>query len=627
MNAIKVLPKRVYELIAAGEVVERPASVVKELVENSIDAGASQITVEIKNGGIAYIRVTDNGIGIRAGEVRTAFLSHATSKIGEDADLYSIETLGFRGEALASIAAVSKVEMMTRTRDENSGVLFKMQSGEETAFQEAGCPAGSTLIVRDLFYNTPARMKFLKKDVYEGNAVASVMEKLALSRSDIAFKFIRDGKIALQTPGDGKTESAVYAVFGSSIFSNMMKASYRIGDIAVSGFVSAPSGARMNKNLQLFFLNGRFIKNQTAATALSEAYKGFLVPGKYPACVLYIEMPPGKVDVNVHPAKTEVRFENEKELFHAVYYAAKTANEAYAQSFTAAAPSQESDAKRASDTGDSILLPPDRENKEQKAADATSGLGDGYKAAETLTAAAYRLTPAEREPVQVTFPESGFMTDGYAGNDLSVPKGLRRMPDGSAAEGSGKPEEFIVIGEVFETYFIVQTADAVFFIDKHAAHERMIYDSIKSSSGHAPSQLLLVPVCVNLTQEEYTAAVENLALLENAGFLVEDFGPGTVIVRQAPMHTDLADIADMVVETSGYLAENKNDTVPKKLDWLYHSVACRAAVKAGSFTSEQEREQFVREVFASPSVRNCPHGRPVMFRMDRRELEKRFDRA
>jgi len=630
MKGIKVLPKKVFELIAAGEVVERPASVVKELAENSIDAGATQITVEIKNGGIAYIRVTDNGTGIRADEVKTAFLSHATSKIGADTDLYSIETLGFRGEALASIAAVSKVEILTRTREEDSGILLKMDAGEETVFQEAGCPQGTTLIVRDLFYNTPARMKFLKKDIYEANAVASAVEKLALSRADIAFKFIRDGKTTLQTPGDGKEESAVYAVFGSDVFAGMMRAAYSIGDISVSGFVSSPGGARMNRNMQLFFLNGRYIKNQTAATALTESYKGFLVPGKYPACVLFIDIPPGKVDVNVHPAKTEVRFENEKELFHAVYYAVKTANEAYAQSFTATnngiTPDRELGQTPVSVAGETPVM---QHGGTQPFAAADNAPGQEkplHKAAEALPAASYHIFGDGGHPRQISLSDSGSAFAGEPADIRTAPPEPARLPADEMSPADEEAGELRVIGEAFDTYFIAQTQDAIFLIDKHAAHERIIYDNIKIISDSAPSQLLLVPVCVNLTKEEHAAVIENTVLMEKAGFLVEDFGPGTVIVRQAPMQADLADIADMVVETAGYLAENRHDTLPAKLEWLYHSVACRAAVKAGSFTSDFEREQFVRELFMLTDVRNCPHGRPVMIRIDIREIEKRFDR-
>lgn len=629
MNGIKVLPKMVYELIAAGEVVERPASVVKELVENAVDAGATQITVEIKNGGISYIRVSDNGSGIRADEVRTAFLSHATSKIDTDADLYSIETLGFRGEALASIAAVSKVEILTRTRHEDSGVLFKTQAGEEAGFQDAGCPVGTTLIVRDLFYNTPARMKFLKKDVYEANAVASAVDKLALSRSDIAFKFIRDGKAALQTPGDGKRESAIYSVFGSDFFAGMMCAGYSLGDITVNGFISSPSGARMNRNMQLFFLNGRYIKNPTAATALSEAYKGFLVPGKYPACVLYIDIPPGKVDVNVHPAKTEVRFENEKELFHAVYYCVKTANEAYAQSFTASdAGATHRERFQATCSGRvETFIKPDRGNNDVADTGGAHATQNQSKAAEAKPAETYRVVPDDIAPRQVTFSDSSTAYAGETENSSTDENNPARTYNDSTAREQDIPPDIRVLGEAFDTYFVAQAGEVIYLIDKHAAHERILYDSIKASAGNAPSQLLLAPVCVNLTKEEHAAAVENIELLEKAGFLVEDFGPGTVIVRQSPMQADLSDIADMVVETAGYLAENRYDTIPKKLDWLYHSVACRAAVKAGSFTSDVEREQFVRDLFAMPDVRNCPHGRPVMIRIDKREIEKRFDRA
>jgi len=627
---IKVLPKKVYELIAAGEVVERPASVVKELVENAVDAQASQITVEIKNGGISYIRVSDNGSGIPADEVRTAFLSHATSKIDNDTDLYSIATLGFRGEALASIASVSKVEILTRTSFEDTGVLFKTEAGEETGFQAAGCPLGTTMIVRDLFYNTPARMKFLKKDVYEANAVASTVEKLALSHSEIAFKFIRDGKITLQTPGDGKVESVVYAVFGSEFYAGMIRIAYTLGDISVSGFVSSPACARMNRNIQLFFLNGRYIKNQTAVSALAAASKGYLVPGKYPACVIYIEIPHGKVDVNVHPAKTEVRFENEKELFHAVYYGVKTTNASYAQSFTAAAgggaPQHERYEITCGETARHVNMQPCG-GADDETAPTREETKNQHVAREEPQAAIYNGLPEKSVSGQVSFRDIGLPgVSGAPGQDSSAKEQAHQQQTGTAGEQEAG-QDIRVLGETFGTYFIAEAGDSIYLIDKHAAHERMIYDTIKASSENTPSQLLLIPVCVNLTKEEHAAVTENTAVLEKAGYLVEDFGPGTVIVRQAPMPVDIADISDMIVETAGYLADNRHDALPRKLDWLYQSVACRAAVKAGSFTSDIEREQFVRDLFTLTGVRNCPHGRPVMVRIDKHEIEKRFDRT
>lgn len=643
MSKINVLSKQTIELIAAGEVVERPASAAKELLENSVDAGATDITLEIKNGGITYMRITDNGSGISREDVKAAFMSHATSKISDARDLDAIYTLGFRGEALASIAAVSRVEILTRARGEDIGTRFVVEGGEAGEPEDAGCPTGTTLIVRDLFFNTPARMKFLKKDISEANAVAGVVDRMALSLPGISFRFIRDGKETLLTPGDGNLDSAVYSVFGREFLDGMIRADYEHGDVRVSGFTSKPSAGRANRSMQFFFLNDRQIKSATASAALSEAYRNSIVSGKFPMCVLSIYVSPHTVDINVHPSKTEVRFSDEKAIFNAVYYCVKNAVEGDRGrvQFTVGS---------AKDHAETL------EVQEDKPEQLRISQEDGYKNDDFWD----RIISGGKEPAdreeksggsRFVLPlddktESGLSAEKSAENDFLLKGGLNRqtaaaagatdsegelsatiIEDEPVAEQAGETEEFSIIGEAFKTYILAECKGKMLVIDKHAAHERMIFERLKSSGGGADMQILLKPVTVTLCKEDYSSALENLHLFSQSGFCVQDFGNGTVIVSECPITTDSGDIADIIVELSGYLSLNKTLPVSEKIERIYHVTACKSAIKAGDITSDYEMRKFTEKLLSMPEIRSCPHGRPVFIEISRRELEKSFGRT
>lgn len=637
MPQINILPKHIAELIAAGEVVERPASIVKEIMENAIDAGADKITLEIKRGGITYIRITDNGCGIDRENIRKAFISHATSKISTADDLNAICTLGFRGEALASIAAVSRVEVMTRTEQEPVGTRYCIEGGEETVIDDAGCPKGTTLVVRDLFYNTPARMKFLKKDVSEGNAVASVVDRIALSHPEVSVRFIRDSKDVLFTSGDGKLDSAIYKVLGRDFASTLIPCDYELEGVRVSGYISKPFNARPNRMMQYFFLNDRFIKTRTGMVALEEAYKNSVMVGKFPACVLKIQIAPGAVDVNVHPAKTEVRFANEKMIFNAVYYCAKSAL-------------QQGDTRVQASFSRKVarqFMPPPTEGKQIKIYE--QQLEQIKKEAQpnqdfwTNTTSAEFKKEAEKPKPIVFNDNSKFEIEKNDEPDL-IPcfKPTVQEPD-PVAQTKPEPAEikpsietepvrpevepYRVIGEAFRTYILVEQGKKLLIIDKHAAHERMLFEKFKANRDGIETQMLLSPVTVTLSKEEYSAVLDNLDLLEKAGYYVEDFGGGMVIVNECPTAVADADIAEVIMELAGYLVTSQKELIPEKLDWIYHSTACRAAIKAGDRTSDYELDKFVEKLLNNPDIRYCPHGRPVLIEMSRYEIEKNFGRV
>lgn len=640
MGKINVLDKHVAELIAAGEVVERPASVAKELVENAVDAGASFVTVEIRNGGTTFLRVADDGCGIAREDVPLAFLRHATSKISGRDDLDRIGTLGFRGEALASIAAVAHVELLTRTAEELAGTHYAIDGEGEQVCEDAGCPQGTTLVARDLFYNTPARMKFLKKDVTEGNAVAAVVDKEALSHPEVSFRFLRDGRETLHTPGDGRLKSAVYAVYGKEFTSGLIPADYELNGIKLRGFISKPSAARPNRSMQNFFINGRYVRTRTASVALEEAFKGSLMVGKIPACVLHLEIPLGTVDVNVHPTKMEVRFINEKPVFDAVYHGVKTA-------------------LNRGDTPQVLTLP--KERKEQRYPQTENAVQIRFSPAQgqpdrpehfpqvppPVREKSYVLrdsvcdieaddVPDLTSPAPSAVPVSSFSKQETSANSegtAASPAVASRGEEVSDAAFSKEPEagktaEEIperLIGEAFGTYIVLERGDCLVFVDKHAAHERMLYEKLKSKGGEAFCQMLLEPIPVTLEKNEYSAVLESLELCRKAGFELEDFGGGTVLVRSAPMILGDGDVSGAVMEIAGYLAANKNDLTTRKVDWLYHNVACRAAVKAGDDTPPMELAALARRV-EKEDVRYCPHGRPVSFLLRRKDLERQFGR-
>ncbi len=642
MPKINVLPREIYELIAAGEVVERPSSAVKELLENSVDAGADSITLEIKAGGIKYIRITDNGCGIAREDVKNAFTGHATSKITVSDDLDCVATLGFRGEALASIAAVSRVEMFTRTAEEETGTHAVVEGGQFISINDAGCPVGTTIVVRDIFYNVPARMKFLKKDVTEANSVAAVADRLAVSHPEIAVRFIRDGKQTLCSSGDGRLISAVYAVYGKDFADSLIPVSGSNSTVKVEGYVSKPLNARANRNMQLFYVNGRMVRTKTACAALEEAFKGSIMVGKFPSCVLNLTMPFNFVDVNVHPAKTEVRFANEKEVFSAVYYAVKTALEQGdripaqdaskiinqrvqkqwfaavepakqihfqpVKSETTAQPVEPQISQSPVTVKSEIAAPPVRH--ESAPVLKVESPSDGYSAQKDEPDLISSFIPANKEPVQVEIkaeePEIKEEKIVLTTEDVPQPR---------------------AIGEAFGTYILVECGKELLLIDKHAAHERIIYEQLKEQNKNIPSQMLISPVAVHLSREEYAAVIAENELLSDSGFSVEDFGDGTVLVSEYPAILEGADIAAELTEIAGYLAKNVRQVTSEKLDWIFHSAACRAAVKAGDSTTLFEMQKFAEKVLSMHDIRYCPHGRPVIAKLTRHELERLFGRV
>ena len=620
MPEINILPKEVYQLIAAGEVVERPSSIVKEMIENSVDANAKNITVEIKNGGTTYIRITDDGCGIAKDQVKKVFVSHATSKIKSGEDLNAIGTLGFRGEAMASIAAVSKVELLTKTADEENGTRYEIQGGEEKDFSPAGCPVGTTIVVRDIFFNTPARMKFLKKDVTEGNSVSGIVDKMAISHPEISFRFIRDGKQTLITSGNGDLKSTVYSVLGKEFASSLIDVDYSVNNMRVSGVVTKPSASRKSRAMQYFFINSRFVKSQTAMAALEQAYKNSIMVGKFPGCVLNIECDKSFVDVNVHPAKIEVRFASERPVFELIYYGVKSAIEA-------------------GDTPKEVVF---EEKKKQPLQTASGRLDLFLREEDKPQQMEFKAKANPNKFWQVAASDSDIYTDVKKADAESNIKiidstNIEKLktedtakPINEAAEIKNEQQveipDFRVVGEAFKTYIIVEIENAVYFIDKHAAHERMNYEALKASTK-INSQILLTPVVVRLSKEEYSAVLENLELYSKCGFSVEDFGNSSVIVRECPSMLNGEVIEDLICETAGKLLEGKTDITPEQMDWIFHSTSCRAAVKAGDYTSPYERDLFVKKLLSMPDIRYCPHGRPVMIKMSKYDIEKQFGRA
>lgn len=651
MAKIQVLDKHTAELIAAGEVVERPSSVVKELMENAIDAGADAVTVEIRSGGVALISVSDNGSGIAREDVPTAFLRHATSKVRTEQDLESIGTLGFRGEALASIAAVARVELVTRTADELAGTRYRIEGGEETALEDAGCPQGTTILVRDLFYNVPARMKFLKKDVSEGNAVAGVVERIALSHPEVAVRFLREGREELLTPGDGTPRSCIYTVFGRDFSNGLIELDYTLGGVRVHGFICKPASGRANRTMQHFFINGRYVKTRTAMAALEQAYKGSMMVGKFPSCVLYLEMPPEAVDANVHPAKIEVRFTNEKPVFDAVYHGVKSAlaaGDTPKQAVLPAKTPERFQPKAPAERTEQLHF--EEPDKPPKTARETVKILTNFLEEEEPATLANRPLFPKREEVR---PRSSLpLRDGtpafYPPPDIvrTTPGSVHTPPFDKTERESRKmdaskssPEETEIppifsgmaaepvityIGEAFKTYLIAEKDGSLFVIDKHAAHERILYNQLRQTA-HTDAQLLLEPVAVSLGREEYAALLSALPLLQEAGFEVEEFG-GSLLVRALPMMLTGGDAAALLEEIAGGLLDGKRGVSVDHLDWIYHSVACRAAIKAGNRNSPEELAILAKQVLLDNDVRYCPHGRPVCFELTRHELEKQFGR-
>lgn len=702
MGIINVLDKHIAELIAAGEVVERPSSVIKELVENSIDAGAKNITVEIKNGGTTFMRVADDGCGIYRDDIKKAFLRHATSKVKTANDLDMISTLGFRGEALASISAVSRLQVITKNENEEIGSCYEIEGGDEISLEEAGCPTGTTFVIRDLFYNIPARSKFLKKDVAEGNAVSALMDKIVLSHPEVAFTFIRDGKQVLRTFGDGKLLSAIYSVFGKDFAKGLIPVDYTLDSVTVKGYISKPINSRPNRNMQNFFINGRFVKTRTGMAALEEAYKGSIMVGKFPSAVLQLTVPYEIIDVNVHPAKIEVRFINERPVFDAIYHAVKTAlqqgderkqihfkeNTAFNEikkvnPFNNA---QAVFAKAENTPAEKPIKPIERiepvlKNSEPKPYNPFDELDlkdekpkpvsiDNLKMSDSSNPfdiyskqaikrnselenkkaefSKQRLEKAEQLILKATqqeenLPKQEITVDDLTAESTETPietevskeevKPLKEISENKTDNNDALTElpkeqtKLRFLGEAFNTYIIVEKNDnEVLIIDKHAAHERIIYEKLKADSGSANVQYLLTPITVTLDKIDYDAAVSNLDMFAKCSFDVEDFGNGTLLVRSAPQYLAATEIADCITEMSGYIASGKKDIYTEKMDWFYHNVSCRSAIKAGNKSTVQELMDIAWTLEKNPQIKYCPHGRPICIVITKYEIEKQFGR-
>ncbi len=650
MHKINVLSKQTAQLIAAGEVVERPGSVFKELLENAIDSGATQIVAEIKNGGIKLIKISDNGCGIYKGDVKNAFLRHATSKLKTADDLENINSLGFRGEALASICAVSKLEIITKSCEENIGSRFFINAGVPGEFSDAGCANGTTIIVRDLFYNVPARMKFLKKDAIEAGICAAIIDKLILSHPEISFKFIKDGKEILKSSGNGKISSAIYSVYGKEFHSQMIPLDYDYEGIKISGFVCKPEFSKANRGMQNFFVNNRYVKVKIASVALEEAFKNLLMVGKFPCCVIYIDVSPKLVDVNVHPAKTEVKFVNEKSVFDAIYFAVKSAimkdNE---KQFLLSSVDNEPFSKRLSDSSSSFSFEKNNNleapvNKTPEPFSKSSGKNFISKLFESDLNLAPSvncetieekipsinenknfeikpINPKIEEKINDNFQEKTDFQRKIPEENIKYEQVKMEVP----CESSSKPSQKI-IGEIFDCYIIVESGNQMILIDKHAAHERLIFEKIKKNVHIDASQSLIKPAVVNLEKEKYSMITSNLDLLSEAGIEAENFGEGSIIIRSIPMYMSVDEIEDLVTEIADYIFENKKDLNPKKLDWIYHNIACRAAVKAGKSCSMDEIRNLVDELSKDAQINHCPHGRPIYVTLDKKFIEKQFGR-
>ncbi len=635
MPEIRQLDKHVADLIAAGEVVERPASVAKELLENAMDAGASAIVAEIERGGLTYLRITDNGCGIAPEQLPTAFLRHATSKLRTAEDLAAIGTLGFRGEALAAISAVSRVDILSRTAGAEAGATLHLEGGVPGEVRPSGCPEGTTIVVRDLFYNTPARMKFMKKDSAEGTAVTGIVTHLALSHPEISFKLLRDGAEVLHTPGDGRLQSAVYAALGRDFALHLLPIRGSGDTVKVEGFVTEPLHGHGTRGRQIFFVNGRFVKSQLLSAALEEAYRNQIMKGKFPGCVLHITVPATQVDVNVHPAKTVVKFAADKPVFDAVYYTVldtlnaqnkpqpQKKEDSFYQTMTAAefrektapSPNPPFNHSRIATVRPGTPAPPPRdkgrtllvrdvapEPRQPFTATAVSGGRE----------VTWHITPPPAAPVKEKEPEP-----------------VRQTVTPEPAQQTMEPAReapWRIAGEVLKTYIICEDSHAnVWLIDKHAAHERIRFDALKASAQPLMAQPLLTPLAVDLDSDSYQAALENLPVLEQFGFVCEDFGGGTVLAREIPADIRPEDAAATLEELAQKLALGRADPAGAR-DELLHTMACKSAIKAGMDTSPAELRALVEKV-QSGEIQYCPHGRPVKYKLTRYEIEKMFKRA
>ena len=711
MAVIHVLDKHTAELIAAGEVVERPASVVKELLENSIDAGATQVTVSIESGGVKLIEISDNGTGIDAEYIPTAFIRHATSKIEKPDDLNSIHTLGFRGEALASIASVARVELLTRTEVDEFATCYRIAGGEEQGREPAARAVGTTIRVQDLFYNTPARMKFLKKDSSEGTFVSDTVTHVALSHPEVSVKFIREGKLQYVTPGDGQLRGAAYAVLGREFSRDLIELKNQEGVYRITGLVTPPKSCRASRSMQHFYINGRYVRNRTIMAGMEMAFKGTTMQGKFPGGILLLEMPTDLVDVNVHPAKIEARFARENDVFDVVYHAVKLAlaqpgtgerlftfeadkEEEKAENSKKDADIIKNDVKNNNFTGLSAIIrgqadpgvlpqqhwePAKPAAAPQQPAPAAAmqiptapsvprwkgsaqneDMLDPFvtlhspklettKAPEPFRAAASETqldvepefgetklhspqdhmaawNPAQEAPKEE--PESAPCAETEpdapeAAEQETVPAEPEQMNFDPTAD---QPEPLRYVGEVFRTYILAERGDELCLIDKHAAHERQLYEKLAANYGNVPSQMLLEPAAIDLAAEEKQALLDNIPLLENAGLEIADFGGNTVVLRAVPADVEPQNAESLLVEIANKLLKGGHDALNEHTEWVLHSISCRAAIKAGDKSSPQELMALAEKILSGEVPPFCPHGRPCVLKLTRKELEKQFGR-
>ena len=711
MAVIHVLDKHTAELIAAGEVVERPASVVKELLENSIDAGATQVTVSIESGGVKLIEISDNGTGIEAEYISTAFIRHATSKIETPDDLTNIHTLGFRGEALASIASVARVELTTRTEVDEFATVYRIEGGEEVSREPGARAVGTTIRVKDLFYNTPARMKFLKKDSSEGTFVSDTVTHVALSHPEVSVKFIREGKLQYVTPGDGQLRGAAYAVLGREFSRDLIELKNQEGVYRITGLITPPKSCRASRSMQHFYINGRYVRNRTMMAGMEMAFKGTMMQGKFPGGILLLEMPADLVDVNVHPAKIEARFAHENDVFDVVYHAVKLA---LAQPgtgerlFTFEADKEEE--KAGNSKKDTDIIKNDVKNNNFTGLSAIiRGQADPgvlpQQHWEPANPAAAPQQPAPSAAMQIPTAPSVPRWKGSAQNEdmldpfvtLHSPKlettkapepfraaasetqldvepefGETKLhspqdhmaawnpaqeapkeepesapcaetePDApEAAEQetvlaepeqmnfdptADQPEPLRYVGEVFRTYILAERGDELCLIDKHAAHERQLYEKLAANYGNVPSQMLLEPAAIDLAAEEKQALLDNIPLLENAGLEIADFGGNTVVLRAVPADVEPQNAESLLVEIANKLLKGGHDALNEHTEWVLHSISCRAAIKAGDKSSPQELLALAEKILSGEVPPFCPHGRPCVLKLTRKELEKQFGR-
>ena len=661
MPKIIQLSTHVANLIAAGEVVERPASVVKELLENAVDAGASKVTVEIKDGGMTYLRVTDNGCGMAPEDAKTAFLRHATSKLRTAEDLAAISTCGFRGEALAAIASVSRIDLLTKTPSSIGGISIQLEAGEVTEESEAGCPDGTTIIVRDLFFNTPARMKFMKSDTVEGTRVTAAVQMQALAHPAVAFRMIRDGKEVLSTPGTGKLADAVYCVYGREC-ARMAKVDSRWEQYSLAGFVSKPTDARPSRALQTFFVNGRPVKSRLLISALEEAYRNQIMVGKFPACVLHLNLPANMVDVNVHPAKTEVKFLNEKAVFDCVHYG------------VLGALNQTTDRPDVQFKKTPPVVEAPNPGPRSEGAVSKTDWGSVPKSNNTPSA------PAKKESFFRTMTTEEYKTFSTALQDAPQPKKEAAIATAAKVEQvvpvlrenvirptitpkpeiklpplpvepkfTPKPEpvpapvveeepeqvelempkeiQWRMVGELYNSYIIVEQGEEAYLIDKHAAHERILFEKLKANQEKISSQALLTPIPVRLSPSAAGELLANKAMLDELGFEIDEFGDNTILLRQIPMDLDADHAAEAIESMAADLLSGRQEKKDTVRDEILHTVACKAAIKAGWKNDEAELLAVAKQVMAREDLKYCPHGRPICITLSKKQLEKQFKRT